>query len=558
MAIDTSFSMRGGPLTGAIAAANTFIRQAPSDVRVGVVTFSSRARLLVSPTSDRRQLHRAISGLRASGRTALFDAVALALGAAGPSGVRTVILLTDGGDDASRNKLNVVAARAHRSGVTLDAVAFRTPGAANAPLQRLSSTTRGQVVAASHTRQLTTAFRSEARDIAREILVTAAVPPALAGQSATVSISAAAGGQTLTDQAFTTLPNAGAVASPGLFGPRPALLRHALGVWWSYAAAALLFLALLALLLAILVTDPGDRPTEKVRRRLSIYTLTGRAPPESEDDIPSALGTSAIARSAVELAGRVVRSGDFETGLARRLDAASVPFRPAEWLLLHLGVALVVGFALLVVSGGRLLAGILGVVIGVVVPLLVLNIREERRRSAFLAQLPDTLQLIAGSLSAGYSLPQAIDTVIREGHTAATGEFSRALLETRLGLPLEDALDGIAERTRSTDFGWVVMAIRIHREVGGNLAEVLTNVAETLRERDRLRRQVQVLSAEGRLSAYILGGLPPLFAVYLLLVRPQYLRVLYTSSIGIVLLLIAFALLAVGVTWLRRVVRVQV
>ena len=138
---------------------------------------------------------------------------------------------------------------------------------------------------------------------------------------------------------------------------------------------------------------------------------------------------------------------------------------------------------------------------------------------AFNAGLADTLQLIAGSLSAGMSLAQSIDTVVREGQEPIAGEFKRVLVETRLGVPLDDALDGIAERMESKDFAWVVMAIRIQREVGGNLAELLTTVAATLRERDYLRRQVKSLSAEGLLSAYILGALPPAMLVYLLIVR---------------------------------------
>jgi tight adherence protein B len=226
-------------------------------------------------------------------------------------------------------------------------------------------------------------------------------------------------------------------------------------------------------------------------------------------------------------------------------------------MLIHVGTALVLGIVLLIASGS-FLAGIIGVIIGVVGPLLFLTVREERRRAAFLTQLPDTLQLIAGSLSAGYSMPQAIDTVVKEGAPAVAGEFNRVLVETRLGMPIEDALEGVAHRMRSVDFAWVVMAIRIQREVGGNLAEVLTTVADTLRERERIRRQVQVLSAEGRLSAVILGGLPPLFAVYLLLVRKEYIKVLWHESAGIAMLVIAVVLLTIGAFWLRKVVRVEV
>jgi tight adherence protein B len=175
-----------------------------------------------------------------------------------------------------------------------------------------------------------------------------------------------------------------------------------------------------------------------------------------------------------------------------------------------------------------------------------------------LAQLPDTWQLIAGSLSAGYSMPQAIDTVVREGSQPISGEFNRALVEARLGVPLEDAMEGIADRMKSKDFACVVMAIRIQREVGGNLAELLTTVSGTLRERETLRRQVKVLSAEGRLSAWILGLLPPVFALYLALAQPSYLKPLVTEALGWLLLAVGLVLLAVGALWMRKAVKVEV
>jgi tight adherence protein B len=168
------------------------------------------------------------------------------------------------------------------------------------------------------------------------------------------------------------------------------------------------------------------------------------------------------------------------------------------------------------------------------------------------------LQLIAGSLSAGYSMPQAIDTVVREGSQPISGEFNRALVEARLGVPMEDAMEGIADRMKSKDFAWVVMAIRIQREVGGNLAELLTTVSGTLRERETLRRQVKVLSAEGRLSAWILGLLPPVFALYLALAQPSYLKPLVTEALGWLLLAVGLVLLAVGALWMRKAVKVEV
>jgi tight adherence protein B len=165
---------------------------------------------------------------------------------------------------------------------------------------------------------------------------------------------------------------------------------------------------------------------------------------------------------------------------------------------------------------------------------------------------------MSGSLSAGLSLAQSLDTIVREGQEPITSEFKRVIVESRLGVALEDALEGVAERMQSTDFKWVVMAIRIQREVGGNLAELLNNVAGTLREREYLRRHVKALSAEGRLSAWILGGLPPGFLGYLTLTKPDYVNPLYTRPIGWVMLAGMGVLLSVGVFWMSKVAKVDI
>ena len=326
-----------------------------------------------------------------------------------------------------------------------------------------------------------------------------------------------------------------------------------------YGALGALFVALvLVVAFAVGAATKSNRPGEQMRRRLSIYTLTGRKPKKSDETTTTALGDSAVARSAVEFADRVVQSRDLEAVLSRKLDAAAIPLKSSEWLLVHVGVTIGLALALFLVSGGAVLPTLLGLVVGGVAPVLYLAVKKSRREKAFMAAMPDTLQLLAGSLQAGYSLPQALDTVVREGQEPVITEFNRALVESRLGVPIEDALDSIAARMESKDFLWVVMAIRIQREVGGNLAEVLTTVSATLRERERLRRQVQTLSAEGRLSAWILGALPPLFTIYLIFVRPEYLKVLYTDPLGIAFIIAGLLMLAVGAFWMSKVVKVEV
>jgi tight adherence protein B len=225
-----------------------------------------------------------------------------------------------------------------------------------------------------------------------------------------------------------------------------------------------------------------------------------------------------------------------------------------------LGVCLAAVLAIaLTVLTRNLAAGILGgALISWPAMRLVISIRIGRRRAAFSEQLPDVLQLIAGSLQTGFSLPQALDAVVREDTQPTSGEFSRALAEARIGAELEDALDGVAGRMASEDMRWTVMAIRIQRGVGGNLAEVLRNTVDTMRERAFLRRQVRALSAEGRLSAYILSVLPLAVGGWLLFMDPKYMRPLYTTALGLLMLGVTAVLYTAGVMWMRKVIKVVV
>jgi tight adherence protein B len=209
-------------------------------------------------------------------------------------------------------------------------------------------------------------------------------------------------------------------------------------------------------------------------------------------------------------------------------------------------------------SSGGLLLPLLLLLVGAMGPWLYLGIKKSRRLKAFNGQLAETLQLIAGSLSAGLSLAQGLDTVVREGNEPVAGEFRRALAESRLGVQIEDSLDAIGKRMESADFEWIVMAIRIQREVGGNLAELLLKVAATMRERDYLRRQVKTLSAEGKMSAWILGALPFGIFAYVMTVNPDYMQPMLVSPLGWALLGLAAVLMGVGAFWMSRVVKVDV
>jgi tight adherence protein B len=263
--------------------------------------------------------------------------------------------------------------------------------------------------------------------------------------------------------------------------------------------------------------------------------------------------------SATEATAQILhRNRSLEDRIMLRLEGAGSSLKPAEWVLVHAGVLVAAGLVGLLLGTGSVLVGLFFVVLGALGPWLYLGVRRSRRRRAFDASLPDTLQLMSGALAAGLSLAQSVDTIVREGVEPIASEFKRVLVETRLGVPLEDAFEGVSERFGSLDFAWVVMAIRIQRQVGGNLAELLASVAATMREREYMRRQVAALAAEGKLSAWVLGVLPPAFLLYLVVANPDYVRPLFTEPIGWLMLAGATTLLTVGAFWMSRLVKVEV
>jgi tight adherence protein B len=166
--------------------------------------------------------------------------------------------------------------------------------------------------------------------------------------------------------------------------------------------------------------------------------------------------------------------------------------------------------------------------------------------------------LVSTSLRSGFGLPQALDSISRDSAEPIAKEFSRALAETRIGTDIADALERLANRMGSKAMSMAVMAIRIQREVGGNLAETLETTAKTLRERESLFRQVRALSAEGRLSAYILIALPIGLFLYMMWVNYEYISLLWTTGLGLVMLIGGIVSLIIGVFWMRRVVRIEV
>jgi tight adherence protein B len=552
LALDVSQSMRGERFAAAKEAALAYLGAAPDDVRIGLVTFAGSVDVVETPTRDHARVEGAVSALGLSAGTMLYDGVLESLAHAGSDGQRQVVVLTDGAD-TGETPLTHVVAQAQSSGVTVNVVALEQSAANQAKLRQITDATGGDVLPADDPAALAAVFTDEAAALAQQVLIE--FQP-VHSEEATIAVSLDAAGETYTDSTFVSLaadtPEASRPVDPIPVEAPSRLVDER----FLYAGAAALGLGLAVILGLLLMGKPKDKGN-LAQRHLDFYASgsgahgasTGGSPAKPQRDMRG---------SAVAVADQIVKGGGLEERITKRLTAAGVSLTAAEWLLLHAGIVVVLALLGLLLSGGNPAMIVLLLVCGAIGPWLFLGMKESRRLKAFNSQLAETLQLMSGGLSAGLSLPQAVDTVVREGAEPMSGELHRALIEQRLGVEIEDALDAVGERMQSKDFGWVVMAIRIQREIGGNLAELLNTVAGTIREREYLRRQVRTLSAEGRLSAWILGGLPVVFAIYLALARGGYLAPLYTTFVGWVLSAGALVMLGIGTLWLKSVVKVEV
>lgn len=524
-------------LTRSRAAVLAFLTEVPLDVSVGLVSAGEEATVVVQPTTDRTVLQMALNDLEPTEPGALRDAVLAADRLLGTEGQRRILLAAADESAAGGSAAEVREALA-ASGVRLDVLG----DAASGDLGATASATEGTSTSGGGA-ALEAAGTALGEGLADQLVLTAALPEGLAGGEHELGLTLGRITSTHTVE-LAAVP----VQPPGAVLPGGFRLE----MWQVYAAVGLIGVGVLGALLALLVR-PRPEPTDLLGEQIGYY---GQAAKQRTGPINLPAPTS-ITEHAQDIAARALANNQgLQAKVASRLQGADVDMRPAEWLPVHAVIGLIVGSLGLLLTSGNLVGLILGVLLGLLVPWLVLGVRQSRRMRAFQSQLAETLQLMAGSLQAGLSLAQSIDTIVREGSDPVAGEFRRAVVEARLGVDLEDSLEGIADRMQSKDFKWVVMAIRIQRSVGGNLAELLLNVASTLREREYIRRHVHALSAEGRLSVYVLGGLPPVFLGYLALTNWDYVSVLFFTPLGWVMLGGMAVLLATGVTWMTKVSKV--
>jgi tight adherence protein B len=267
---------------------------------------------------------------------------------------------------------------------------------------------------------------------------------------------------------------------------------------------------------------------------------------------------------------KVVEQRDFGANLARDIARADLKLKPSEFLMIW--AVSIIGIPLFMIllspfigAFASPLAWLIGAFIGFFIPRFWLNRRKNGRLNAFNKQLPDTITLIANALRAGSSFLQAIELVVRESRPPISTEFARVIREVNLGLPFEQALENMVRRVKSDDLELMATAISIQHQVGGNLAEILDSIAYTIRERVRIKGEIRTLTAQQRLSGYVVGFLPIGLAGFLFIAAPGFMDPMFQNPpgilglpAGVIILLFGGIMMFIGFMLIRRIVDIEV
>ena len=319
------------------------------------------------------------------------------------------------------------------------------------------------------------------------------------------------------------------------------------------AAAAVVLLTVAVGVAAYIVLQVLLGPDNTLNSTVSLYG----AQDSSEEAEQAALQRSRIIEQVVERAEEAAEARGTLYSTAALLEKAELPLRVGEAYAIQAAIA-VVAFLVGFFAFGTSFVGAFALTIPAVsIPPGFVRFKAKRRLKKLEAQLPDALTLLASTLKAGYSFLQGIDAVAKEADEPLATEFQRTVNEARLGKPMDESLDNLSDRVGSDDMVWAVVAIKIQREVGGNLAELLTIVAETMKERRRLKGEVQALTAEGRISAYVLLALPPLIGLAIFFLNRAYISELWNNTLGLVLVALAVFSMGVGAAWMKKIVDID-
>ena len=541
LVIDASKSMSGAAIAGAVEAARAFAEQRSPNQLVAILVFNSTSSVLLPFTTDQGEIEAALARPPALARgTHVYDAVDAALGLLREAEIAagSVVVLSDGADTGSAASRADVAARARADGVRVFSVGLRSPGFDFAALEQLADGAGGTYTEAASSDDLARVFDELGAKLASEYLVryrSAAKPDSDVHVAVRVS-----GVEGIATNLYTS-PPLDATPSP------PYHQSLAERFWRS--PAGMLAVAVVCALLTGIVLVALLRPRQRtLRRRMAEFVSL----PVRQDEGESARGTELVLAQAEKSFERTRWWARFKEDL--ELGKVKIaPIHIAAWTAIATAVA---AWLLFVVVGTPLV-----VPLALGVPLLVrsqVKRRVERQRRLFADQLPDNLQVLASALRAGHSLVGALSVVVDDCPEPSREEFRRVIADEQLGVSLEEAFGVVAHRMANRDLDQVALVAALQQETGGNTAEVLDRVSDTIRGRFELRRLVKTLTTQGRMSRWVVSFLPVGLLVLITAINPGYMAPLYTHPLGRVLLLVAGLMVVAGSLVIRRIIDIKV
>jgi tight adherence protein B len=333
----------------------------------------------------------------------------------------------------------------------------------------------------------------------------------------------------------------------------------------AFIVAAIAAAAILLIFIG-LTAGRGSGVSSRLERYASARKTEGEPKKTGEGPVSDFLANSAT----LATLNKRVEERDFGANLARELARADLKLKVSEYIMIWIGSTLGVPAVMFLLSPffptlGNPIFLLIGGVVGFFIPRFWLGRRKAGRLNAFNKRLADTITLIANALRAGSSFLQAIEMVVRETQPPVSTEFGRVIREVNLGLPFDDALANMVRRVRSDDLELMATAITIQHQVGGNLAEILDSIAFTIRERVRIQGEIKTLTAQQRMSGYVVGLLPIGLAGLLFIIAPKFMEPMFLNPpavlglpLGVVILFIGGFFMFLGFMAIRRIVDIEV
>ena len=542
LVVDTSNSMHGKPLADVTRAVSGFLSSQSPNAELGVIGFGAKPYVAAPLSPGNTNAVRAVGQLFTGGPngTAVYGAVQQAAAALGSANVhrRVIVLFTDGFSVGEKVTLAQAINAARSAHVEVFTVGTSSSPQATGPLSQLANSTGGSFVPAADSTKVAAAFTRIAHSLASDSTFTfrSDVP---GGERFSLVITSSSGQTASTSVVAPGKLPTSSGSSSGL--PIPG------GIGGRVLVAGFAALLVMGGALILLSTRRDATVTKRIAPHVEQKTAAAATP---SGDIPS----MSILHQLFIVTEKVGGSLKYWKRLSFRLEQANLPLRTAEVVYMQMGCALLFGLLGTLVLGSAGVLLLLPMAIGAALPMLYVRFKAARRMKQFENQLPETLITMAASLKAGHAFNAALNSVVKEGAPPTSVELARVASEIQLGMSSEEALEAMAARMGSANFGFVVMAVNIQRTVGGSLADILDMVADTVRQRHQFSKKVKALTAQGRMSAYVLLAMPFLMGMAIYLIRGSYMQILFTSPIGQVLIGVSLVMMAIGAVILRKIV----